>query len=126
MMPHVGQPPHAGQVLYDAECSVCQALALRFAPWLERHGFNIQPLQTPGLRERIGLSPETWMEEMRLLTPDGRLFGGTEALWEIARIAMPQLWQLRHVPGIRPLLAWGYREFARRRRCLNGVCRPRH
>lgn len=111
-------------VLYDGDCSVCLRFARRFENVLTRHGFALLPLQTPWVRESLGLSDEQLLAEMRLLFPDERVFGGADAVAELARHiwwAWP-LWLISRVPGLMPLLRRGYRGFAAHRRCANEAC----
>lgn len=68
-----------GWVLYDGECPFCINLAQRFTPWLGRHRSALAPLQTPWVRERLGLKPGATLLEMRLHTTDGRVCGGVDA-----------------------------------------------
>ena len=111
-------------VLYDGECRLCVRMVDRLRPLLLRHNFGLAPLQTPWARERLGLSIDTPLTEMALLTPDGRRYGGADAIlasaefiwWArpFARLAL--LW------GMRPLLRRVYRHIAARRHCSNGAC----
>lgn len=62
--------------------------------------------------------------EMRLLKPDGRMFGGADALLEISRQfgwAWP-LRQLGRIPVVMGLFRAGYSWIARHRHCANGAC----
>lgn len=61
---------------------------------------------------------------MRLLHPDGRIFGEVDALLEIA-CQFWWAWPLRQfirLPLIRPAFGAGYRWIARRRNCADGNC----
>jgi predicted DCC family thiol-disulfide oxidoreductase YuxK len=111
-------------VLYDGDCSVCIRLARRFENVLARRGFELLPLQTPWVRERLGLSDEQLLVEMRLLFPDGKTFAGADAVVHLSRQiwwAWP-LWAISRIPGAMPLLRRGYRWFANRRHC-SSACR---
>lgn len=113
-----------GIVLYDADCAACRSLAHHFHPWLSRHGFELLPLQTPEIQERLRLNGGDPLAEIRLLRPDGTVFGGVDALLEISR----QYWwalpirQAARIPAIARILRWSYRWIARHRYCLNGAC----
>ena len=144
--------PSCGWVLYDGDCPLCRAAVVRFAPLLHRHGFQCAPLQTPfiwsaGLptrREEVGstntpgrrpalcLTPGEPLDEMKLLAADGNIFGGADALVQIARRiwwAWP-LFALAQIPGAMILLRAIYRRVAANRQCLSGACqvkpRTRH
>ena len=109
-----------GWVLFDGQCPICRKLAHLCAPVLVRHHFALVPLQTPWVRERLGISEDELLSEMRLLTPQGKLYGGADALIGIAR----QIWWawpwygLAQIPFVRAALRDGYGRFARRRNCL--------
>jgi predicted DCC family thiol-disulfide oxidoreductase YuxK len=113
-----------GWVLYDADCRFCVTMARRFrAPLVARH-FQLLPLQTPGFRERLQIPSPDWMAEMRLLKPDGTVFGGADALLEISR-QFRWTWPIRQLarfPGIRNAFHGIYRWVARHRHCASGAC----
>lgn len=110
---------HHGHVLYDADCALCTRQVRLVEPLLRRHGFDLLPLQSPWARERLRGSGKDLLAELRLVTPAGAIFGGADALVEIARVipwARPFAW-LARVPGILPLLRRGYACVASRRHC---------
>ena len=116
--------PVRGWVLYDGDCPLCCAAATRFEPLLQRHGYQFAPLQTPWVRERLGLQPNAPLDEMKLLAADGNVFGGAEAVVQIARAiwwAWP-LFALAQIPGVKHLLVAIYCRVAANRQCLSGVC----
>ncbi len=113
-----------GWILFDAHCRLCTSLARRCERLLGRHQFVLVPLQTPWVRERLTKSGHELLLEMRLLTSEGALYGGADALLALARQvwwAWPLYW-LSHVPGVRPALRKAYRWLARHRTCLGGGC----
>jgi predicted DCC family thiol-disulfide oxidoreductase YuxK len=111
-------------VLYDANCGFCTSLARRFAGILARHRFVLLPLQTRWVREQLALDESELLAEMRLLLPDGKTFGGADALVEIGQ----RFWWAR------PLAVLGrstigmtclrivYRWIARNRSCRSNLC----
>jgi alginate O-acetyltransferase complex protein AlgI len=114
----------SGWIYYDADCSFCRAMARRFQPLLAGRRFELLPLQTEGLADRLRLSKTQLMMEMRVLRPDGECFGGADALLEIARDFW-WAWPLRllgRVPAMRGILRAGYQWIARNRRCDAGSC----
>ncbi len=124
--------PAHGWVLYDGECPLCINAALKLGPWLRRHHFQLTPLQTPWVRQRLGLLPEEPLTEMKWLAADGRVFGGADALVQIARMiwwTWP-LFALAQIPGTMILLRKVYRRIAAGRTCSNKQCavmtRTRH
>ena len=119
-----------GWIFYDAGCSLCVRAAARANRLLERRGFRLLPLQTPGTAERLRVTQDELPAEMHLLTPSGQRLGGADALVEIARHiwwAKPLVLMAR-LPGAMPLLRRLYARLAANRQCLNDVCnthRPR-
>ena len=114
-----------GWVFYDGDCSLCAGAAARFALLLHRHHFNLAPLQAAWVRKRIGLEPDEPLAEMKLLAADGRIYGGADALLQIAR-AIWWLWPLGHLltmPGIHWLAGCTYRWVARHRYYFGGRCK---
>ena len=111
-------------VLYDGDYRFCVDLSRRVRGLLEARGFEVLPLQTRGMRERLGLKPEELLAEMRVLTVQGKSFGGADAVIELAR----QVWwawpfhALAKLPGAKLMLRAGYRWIAQRRNCSNGAC----
>lgn len=111
-------------VLFDGDCSFCTGLAKRYGPWLLKHGYRMAPLQAAWVRERLGLTEGALFTEMRLLTSDGKLYGGADALIAIARTiwwAKP-LALLARLPGVHAPLQATYRRLAARRHCLSSAC----
>jgi predicted DCC family thiol-disulfide oxidoreductase YuxK len=114
-----------GWVLYDGNCSLCTNTVARFGPLLRRHHFNLAPLQTPWVQQRLGLKPNEALSEMKLLTGDETIYGGADALVQIARRiwwAWP-LFALAQIPGMMILFRATYQHIAANRNCLNGSCR---
>lgn len=115
----------AGWVLYDGECAICIRLARRFGPVLKRHRFNLAPLQTPWVRERLELAEDAPLDEMHVLSRSGTLMGGPEA---VAFLAGQVWWAwplcvLAKVPAGMWLLRRVYRWVAAHRYCA-GQCDP--
>lgn len=118
-------------LLFDGQCPFCLNTARRFAPLLHRHGFALLPLQTAWVKERLSLTEEELLYEMRLLTKEGRLYGGADAVMQIARAfwwAKPLTW-LYQLPVLKPLARAAYRCVARHRyffgggpQCSSGSC----
>jgi predicted DCC family thiol-disulfide oxidoreductase YuxK len=98
---------------------------MRFKNLLNRRGFEIVPLQTDFARARLNLSPDKLPDEMKLLTETGQIFGGADAVLQIARRiwwAWPLL-ALAQIPGAVIFARFVYRRIAANRHCLNGICR---
>jgi predicted DCC family thiol-disulfide oxidoreductase YuxK len=113
-----------GWILYDGDCPSCTASAKRFDRIFRRRGFVFLPLQTDWIMQRLSLEPGAPLEEMRVLTADGRDIGGANAVIFLAR----QIWWawpsavLARLPGIHKLLDRGYRWIAAHRGCDHIGC----
>jgi predicted DCC family thiol-disulfide oxidoreductase YuxK len=120
--------PQTGWVLYDGDCAFCRGLIARYGPMLARQGIVSEPLQSPWVRAKLGMSEEAdlplLLMEMRVLARDGQVYGGAEALVFLAGLfwwAWP-LVVLSRLPGGLFLLSKGYRCIAERRHCASGHC----
>jgi predicted DCC family thiol-disulfide oxidoreductase YuxK len=114
-----------GVVFYDGDCSICTRGARRFARVLARSRIALTPLQSPDACERLGVAEEDRLKEMRLRLSNGSVYGGADAVVEIARRiwwAWP-LWLLSRFPGVMRPMRVAYAWIARHRGCANGVCR---
>jgi predicted DCC family thiol-disulfide oxidoreductase YuxK len=114
----------AACAFYDGDCRVCIALAKRFEGVLARRDIALRPLQTEGTAALFGVTQDRLLAEMRLRLGEGRIFGGADAVMEIARRiwwAWP-VWALSRVPGAMRPIRVIYRSIARHRGCADGVC----
>jgi predicted DCC family thiol-disulfide oxidoreductase YuxK len=117
--------PTAGWIFFDADCRFCVAGRRRWGRVLERRGFAWLPLQSPGAAARLGVPEARLLDELRVLTADGRPLGGLDAVLALMRRVwwlLPLAWLFGH-PALRPLAAAAYRRLARHRHCLGGHCR---
>src|SRR5437762_6505606 len=113
-----------GWILYDGDCSSCTASARRFDRIFRRRGFLFLPLQTDWVMKRLDLEPGAPLEEMRVLTSNGRDIGGADAVIFLGR----QVWWARpfvalaRLPGMHNVLDRGYRWIAAHRGCDHIGC----
>src|SRR6476661_4774671 len=113
-----------GWILYDGACRSCTASARRFDRVFRRRGFLFLPLQTNWIMDRLDLDPGAPLEEIRVLTADGRDIGGADAMVFLAR----QIWwawpfaALAQSPPMHKLLDRGYRWIAADRDCDHITC----
>jgi len=113
-----------GWVLYDADCGLCTGMIGQLRGLLEARQLKVLPLQTPWVRERLALPDPELLAEMKLLKPDGTVFGGADAFLEVCRyyrLGRPVYW-LGRLPAVAKLLHAGYRWVARNRYCISGAC----
>jgi predicted DCC family thiol-disulfide oxidoreductase YuxK len=108
-----------GWVFYDGACRLCAALARRLARPLRRRGFLMARLQEPWVAAHLDLAGSELLEEMRVLTADGRTFGGADAVAHLAG-AVWWGWPLRalaRLPFGMRFMRKAYRWIARHRSC---------
>jgi predicted DCC family thiol-disulfide oxidoreductase YuxK len=101
-------------VFYDADCAFCRRWAKRGERWMAGKGYRFEPMPEP-------------LDEMKVVTADGSMTGGAEAVVHLARQvwwAWP-VWAVSQVPGMQTVLRAGYRQVARRRQCGKGGRRTR-
>jgi predicted DCC family thiol-disulfide oxidoreductase YuxK len=141
-----------GWVFYDADCRFCRGWAERTRNLLLRHGYHLVPLQAKWVQTRLNQMgsrspvaenvsfqpplnlqvaenvnfqpPVPLFSEMKLLTADGHLFGGADAVIRLTRViwwAWP-IYIFAQIPGIKPLIRTIYRSIARNRHCFGNHC----
>ena len=117
------QNPAKPVVVYDGECSFC----LRQIEQIKRRDrcsrFEYVPRQSPGLDERFPrLADDDFNSGMRLITAEGQIFVGADALYHIAR-GLP-IWGkiawIYRLPGLNSLARLAYRWIAANRYRLGG------
>jgi len=116
-------PPGCFVMLYDGHCRFCTAGARRLEAWMRPGSVERVDFQQPGALERFpGLTYEKCMERLHLVTPDGRVFGGVEAIVRavMTRPIVGKVGLLYFVPGLRWLLDGLYRMIAANRYRLMG------
>ncbi len=123
-------PMLQGWVLYDGSCAFCTGLLAHARSTLEASGFRPEPLQSPAVRASLNMPEEVLLAEMRVLTTDGRLMGGADALVYLSRKLRVRLrpwwvWLLvvaSRIPLAMPVLRLAYARIAERRYCRQGYC----
>lgn len=113
-----------GWIFFDADCDFCRRSVKLWRRTFERRGFAFFPLQASWVRKRLGLSDAELLREMRVVLANGRLFGGADAILQLARHVW-WMWPMvatSRVLGMRSLLRAVYRKIAAARDCAAGVC----
>ena len=112
-----------GIVCYDGECAICTGLVTRWGHRMRRAGFRLAPLQAPEVQRRLGLTGIP--DEMKLITPQGQIVGGADAVVAIAEgLGLSHdLAEGARSPLVRPLLRQLYAAVAKHRSCAGGACR---
>lgn len=114
-----------GWVFYDDRCSRCTRWANFMRASLNRRRYVLAPLHGPRARILTGRSSDDLSAEMIVLTPEGRIVGGADAVVHLART----IWWLRPLaalagcPPLIGMLRAAYRWLARHRHCTGGICR---
>ena len=126
---HVDSSSVRPAVVYDAECAFCRGQIARIQARDRNGTFEYVPRQTPELLRRFPrLAKGDFNTGMRLVAPDGHIFVGADAVYQIARALRPWSWVawLYRVPGLHALARWAYAWVAAHRkslsRCENGSC----
>jgi predicted DCC family thiol-disulfide oxidoreductase YuxK len=118
--------PEADLVIYDGNCAFCRGQVARLARWDGRQRLVFVSLHDRWVAERFpDLSREQLLQQMYVVTRDGRRYAGAEALRYLTR-RLPRLWPLApllHIPFSLAFWDWIYRRIARRRYQLNRLGR---
>jgi hypothetical protein len=92
---------------------------------LQKRGFEIAPLQTGWVREKLRLDENDLLQNLRLLLADGRQIQGAHTY----RYAMKRIWWAYPVylysiaPLGRNMFDWSYRKSAINRHQISRVCK---
>ena len=119
-------------LIYDGHCKFCRKQVARVHS-LDGDRLSYISLHDPWVTETYpDLTHDQLMEEMVLIEPDGRRYGGAAAFKVLSR-KLPPLWILApvmHIPFSLPVWSWMYRQVARQRyrwgrieeECEGGTC----
>jgi predicted DCC family thiol-disulfide oxidoreductase YuxK len=110
-------------VLYDGECRFCTRSAHTIQRRFGRDRVTLENFQEPGaLQRHPGVTHAAAMRKMHVVTTDGRIFAGAEAIARIVATVRFVGWlaYLYYVPGIKQLADLGYALIARYRYKLFG------
>ncbi len=117
-------PPSAGWILYDDSCGFCRRWIPFWGETLRRRGFDVAPLQSPWVAEKLHIDPLRLTEDLRLLLSDGSQVQGAD----VYRYAMKRIWWAYplYLVSVLPLMKnafdWGYWTFARHRHQVSRLC----
>lgn len=113
------------EVFYDADCPLC-VREIRMLQWMDRRRQNIRFTDISAAdfdAAEHGKTHDDFMAEIHGRLADGSWIIGVEVFRQLyAAIGFgPVIW-ISRLPGIRGLLEWSYRLFARNRLRLTGRC----
>ena len=113
-----------GYVFYDGKCPLCRRWVNRVYGPLLRRGYHPIPLQAPWARQTLNLKDGDSLREMKLLTSAGMIYGGADALVQIAGFIwwLWPLFLLAQITGAKGLLRKAYMRLAANRPCDDGLC----
>jgi len=120
----MNRPNPQGWILYDDSCGICRRWVPFWEKTLQRRGFEIAPLQSGWVREKIKLDESELMQDLRLLLANGELISGADTY----RYAMRRIWWAWPVyvfsvaPLGRNIFDFCYRKFARNRLQISQAC----
>jgi predicted DCC family thiol-disulfide oxidoreductase YuxK len=114
-----------GWILYDESCGVCRRWVPFWENALRKRGFAIASLQTDWVRQKLRLSENELLQDLRLLLANGEQIQGAE----VYRHAMKRIWWAYpfYLFSVAPLgkriFDWGYKKFAAHRYQISRVCK---
>lgn len=106
---------------FDGACPFCRAEMQRLRRWDHAGRLAFVDIATPGFDpSELGLSMTDLGREVVSRTAAGQLLAGIDTIWAAYSLVGRAwlVWPLR-VPGLRTVLAWLYRWFARNRYLLS-------
>jgi predicted DCC family thiol-disulfide oxidoreductase YuxK len=115
----------AGWILYDDSCGFCRRWIPFWEKTLQKRGFEIAPLETDWVREKLQLNKNDLLQDLRLLLASGEQVQGAD----IYRYAMKRIWWAYPVylfsvaPLGRNIFDWSYRKFAANRHQISRACK---
>jgi predicted DCC family thiol-disulfide oxidoreductase YuxK len=115
----------AGWILYDDSCGFCRRWVPFWENILRKRGFEITPLQTDWIRQKLQLNENDLLQDLRLLLANGEQIRGADTY----RYAMKRIWWVYpiYLFSIAPLgkniFDWSYRKFAAHRHQISRACK---
>jgi predicted DCC family thiol-disulfide oxidoreductase YuxK len=113
----------SGTLFFDGECGMCTRSHDLLLKWDRSGELHTEALQSPGVADRLGISPSHLLDVVRWLDTSGKLFSGAEAVNAALSCAigtrLPLL--LYRIPGIRFVEDRVYRWVAANRRRFPGT-----
>lgn len=114
-----------GWVLYDGACGFCSWWIPFWEKTINKTGYDIAPLQSDWVREKINLPEEFLNRDIVLMFTDGRKLVGADAYI----FGMKKVWwsspvgYLLSLAGLKQLTWMFYRVFNRNRFVVSRICR---
>src|SRR5712692_10027670 len=107
-------------LIYDGECGFCRQAVERLRRWDREQRLRYVPFQDESAVARFGIALPALAAAMHLVSPDGRVYPGADAIPELLRLFPGKRWlaPLFRIPGVLPLARRVYAWIAVRRKCL--------
>ncbi|HUA38913.1 MAG TPA: DCC1-like thiol-disulfide oxidoreductase family protein [Candidatus Sulfopaludibacter sp.] len=115
----------AGWILYDDSCAFCRRWIPFWAETVRKRGFEIAPLQADWVKEKLQMSDDDRLQDLRLWLANGEQIQGADAY----RYAMKRIWWafpiflFSQVPLGRDIFDWSCRKFAVHRYRISRACK---
>ncbi|MBS9534713.1 DUF393 domain-containing protein [Mycobacterium sp. M1] len=113
----------SGTLFFDGGCGMCTRAVYRIRRLDRTGGLDIEPLQSPGTAERLGIPPDRLLDSARWLDASGAVYSGAEAMSAAVATALGTGLPLRlyRLPGVRFVEDAAYRWVASHRYRFRGV-----
>ena len=113
----------SGTLFFDGACGMCTRAVYRITRLDRTGGLRIEPLQTPGTAELLGIPPDQVLDAARWLDAAGAVYTGAEAMNAAVSAAVGTGLPLRiyRLPGVRFAQDALYRWVASHRYRFRGV-----
>jgi predicted DCC family thiol-disulfide oxidoreductase YuxK len=94
-----------GVLVFDGRCGVCTRAVNALARWDRTGTLRIEPMQSPGMAGRLGVTDDRMLQSAWWLDSSGAIFDGAHAMNAALAVALGTripLWIYR-IPGVRAL-----------------------
>src|SRR5258706_10112893 len=113
-------------MIFDGDCHFCRFWITRWQQWTGSR-VDYLPFQGPTIASRFPELPRDRFEaSVQLIEPDGRVYGGAEAVFRSLAHSPCRRWPLwiyQNLPGAAPLTEWSYRFVAKHRTAFSTLTR---
>ena len=104
-------------LVFDGECGFCERLASK---WYEKTGEKINFVPSNELSDKYGYtSAEEFTKEIKLIYPEGMVYGGAAAAFKVIEHSKSRLralsWIYNHTRAFDPIWEWAYKLVAKNR-----------
>ncbi|MCH7886488.1 MAG: DUF393 domain-containing protein [Candidatus Marinimicrobia bacterium] len=124
-LPWLTKVPQKPLLVFDGECGFCRRLASK---WYEKTGEQIDFVPYNEISDNYRhTSIEEFKKEIKLIYPEGRVYGGAAAVFKVIEHTKSPLraliWIYNHTRAFDPIWEWVYKIVARKRGWIRFVTR---